>query len=312
MSTAHPTWEESRTSPAIQATQPAWLDRTVYPFQSRYLTLDGHRIHYIDQGSGPLLLFLHANPLWSFQYRHIIKALQVRFRCIALDYPGFGLSKPRPGFVTTLAAHSLLIEHFIQALDLHEITLVAHDASVSIGLGVVTRQPARFSNLIISNGFAWPLSDDPSINRFLKFVASPFFRFAIVNCNLLMRWTVANLKGLSETERRAYLAPHAGRDLRRHQHDFFRTIVGSDAYLQALKQQLPALAHFPVLLLFADNDPTYRAGWMQRYERIFPNHRSVRIEGSHHFPQEYNPGAMVKAIDSWWQLKVAAKEDGVR
>lgn len=301
MSTAQRTFEKPT---SLQTSQPAWLDKSVYPFQSRYLNLDGNRIHYIDEGSGPILLFLHANPLWSFQYRHIIAPLRSRFRCIALDYPGFGLSTARPDFKTTLEDNSKLVEQFIQALKLTDITLVAHDSSVSIGLGVAVRQPAWFRGLVISNGFAWPLSEDPSINGFIKIVASGFFRFMVINFNLLTRYTAANLK-ISKSEKRAYLMPFADKSVRRHQHDLFRSILNSQNYLLNLKNQLPTLRHLPVLLAFADSDPTYKAGWLQRYEGIFPNHQSVKIAGSHHFPQEYNPQAIVTAIQTWWDAKMA-------
>jgi haloalkane dehalogenase len=125
----------------------------------------------------------------------------------------------------------------------------------------------------------------------------------VVNFNLLLRYTVANL-GLSETEQRAYLMPFADRRRRRHQHDLFRSIVNSRDYLLDLKSRLPDMRNFPVLLAFADADPTYQAGWLERYQGIFPNHHSVRIEGSHHFPQEYNPEAMVRAIQDWWDAKM--------
>ena len=101
-----------------------------------------------------MLLFLHANPLWSYQYRKIIASLRGRFRCVALDYPGFGLSKARADYTTTLTANSTLVERFIQALDLTSITLAAHDSSVSIGLGVVARHPDWFHALVISNGIS--------------------------------------------------------------------------------------------------------------------------------------------------------------
>jgi haloalkane dehalogenase len=295
---------DSRTFSVSQAGQPDWLDKSAYSFQSRYLSLEGHRIHYIDEGSGPLLLFLHGNPLWSFQYRHLIAPLRKHFRCVALDYPGFGLSEARPGFTNTLTGNSTLVERFIQAQSLTDITLVVFDTSVSIGLGVVARRPEWFRALVISNGFAWPLTEDPSINRFIQIVASGFFRFMVVNFNLLLRYTVANLK-LSKSEQRAYLMPFADRRRRRHQHDLFRSVVNSGDYLFDLKSRLPDMRDFPVLLAFADNDPTYKAGWLERYEGIFPNHHSVRIEGSHHFPQEYKPEAMVKAIQDWWNEKMA-------
>ncbi|HLA43814.1 MAG TPA: alpha/beta fold hydrolase, partial [Aggregatilineales bacterium] len=219
MSTVQGYRAENRSFSITQAAHPDWLDKAVYPFQSRYMALDGHRIHYIDEGSGPILLFLHANPLWSFQYRHIIAPLREHFRCIALDYPGFGLSEAREGFITTLSGNSMLVEEFIKALDLKDLTLVAHDSSVSIGLGVVVRHPEWFRALIISNGFAWSLTEDPAINRFIKIVASPVFRFIVMNFNLLVRYTVANLDNLSTSEKRAYLTPFANKQRRRHQHD---------------------------------------------------------------------------------------------
>lgn len=293
-----------------QPAQPDWLDQTTYPFQSHYFSLDGHRIHYIDEGSGPLLLFLHGNPLWSFQYRHIIPPLQKQFRCIAMDYPGFGLSEARPGFTNTIMGNSALVERFIQALALSDITLVVFDVSVSIGLGIVARRPEWFRALVISNGFAWPLTEDPAINNFIRIVASPFFRFLVVNFNLLLRYTVSGLdrqskSRLSKSEQAAYLMPFADRRKRHHQHDLFRSIVNSHDYLLDLKNRLPELHHFPVLLAFADGDPTYKAGWLQRYEGIFPDHTSVRIEGSHHFPQEYDPNAVVRAIQGWWDDEMA-------
>jgi haloalkane dehalogenase len=271
--------------------------------------LDGHRIHYIDEGRGPLLLFLHGNPLWSFQYRNIITPLRKQFRCIALDYPGFGLSEARLDFTNTLTSNSTLVERFIRDLDLTNIILVVFDTSVSIGLGVVTRHPEWFHALVISNGFAWPLTEDPGINRFIRIVASPFFRFLVVNFNLLLRYTVSGLdkqskSRLSKAEQRAYLMPFADRRRRNHQHDLFRSIVNSHDCLLDLENRLPELRQFPVLLAFADGDPTFNAGWLQRYQGIFPDHTSVRIEGSHHFPHEYDPEAMVRAIQDWWDQKM--------
>ena len=45
-----------------------------------------------DVDEEDVLLLLHGNPTWSFLYRHVIGRLRHRFRCIALDFPGFGLS----------------------------------------------------------------------------------------------------------------------------------------------------------------------------------------------------------------------------
>lgn len=77
---------------------PNWLDHDYSLSPSRFARIDGNTVHYIDEGTGPVLPLLHGNPTWPFLYRHIVCNLSSHFRCIALDYPGFGLSTARPGY----------------------------------------------------------------------------------------------------------------------------------------------------------------------------------------------------------------------
>ena len=69
-------------------TRPPWVPDDLYPFEDRWIDVDGARIHLVDEGDGPPLLFLHGNPTWSFLYRDVIRGLRDRFRCLALDHPG--------------------------------------------------------------------------------------------------------------------------------------------------------------------------------------------------------------------------------
>src|SRR3989442_1715498 len=59
-------------------------DGSLYPFESRWFDSSVGRVHYIDEGAGPLLLLCHGAPTWSFLYRHIVKDLRDRYRCIAV------------------------------------------------------------------------------------------------------------------------------------------------------------------------------------------------------------------------------------
>jgi len=52
-----------------------WLDISVYPFSSNYFDINGHQLHYIDEGQGDPMLFVHGTPSWSFDFRNIIKKL---------------------------------------------------------------------------------------------------------------------------------------------------------------------------------------------------------------------------------------------
>ena len=73
--------------------RPDWVSDTLFPFESRFFdTPDGQRMHYVDEGSGAPIVFVHGNPAWSFEFRQLIEGLRSEYRCIAPDHIGFGLS----------------------------------------------------------------------------------------------------------------------------------------------------------------------------------------------------------------------------
>ena len=89
--------------------RPDWFDESLYPFASRFAEVEGARVHYLDEGTGPVLLMLHGNPTWSFLYRKLVVGLRDQFRCIAVDYPGFGLSTAPTGYGFTAAEHAKVV-----------------------------------------------------------------------------------------------------------------------------------------------------------------------------------------------------------
>jgi haloalkane dehalogenase len=93
--------------------------REIYPFKSKWIEIDGRRIHYVDEGQvkdRPVIL-LHGNPTWSFLYREIIPVIRPYCRAIAPDYVGMGLSdKPLDERWYTLENHTEVIWQFIERL----------------------------------------------------------------------------------------------------------------------------------------------------------------------------------------------------
>ena len=75
---------------ATTVTRPEWLPHSEYPFHLRSLKLGDNTVTYIDEGEGPALLFVHTG-MWSFIFRDVITRLRDDFRCITLDFPGYGL-----------------------------------------------------------------------------------------------------------------------------------------------------------------------------------------------------------------------------
>ncbi len=295
---------------AFPTARPPWLDERLYPFESHFVGVEGNRIHYIDAGSGPVLLFLHPGVGWSFTFRDVITELRDHFRCIALDLPGYGLSPARPSFWHTLTGDSRLLERFIETLGLSDVTLFGQDITGSVALGVVARRPERFRAVIVGPGFAWPLDEYPGIERMVRLVGSPAARQLGVSTNFFLEYylsaiTKASGEHFSAAEKRAYRGPMADRSVRRFPHDLFASAVRSRDYLDDLERRLSALDTLPALLLFGETDRLVKLGWLERFERIFARHRSVVLMGAHHFPQEYDASAVASEIRDWWSDVVA-------
>ena len=309
MSTTHHLSDHQGTLKQEVIQRPAWLDSELYPFQSRFVEIEGNRIHYIDEGSGPVLFLLHPSIGWSFMYADIIKELRTRLRCIALDLPGFGLSPAVPGYHHTLTNDSRLIERFIQALGLTGVTLLAHDITGSVGLGVVARRPEWFRAVIILPGFVWPLEEYPRVYRMVQLIGSPLFRELSVHFNLLLEYTLKSLKKkpnqpFSAQEKRAYRAPMADHMARSYPSDLFKSAVRSHDYLADLEQRLLTLKEMPALLIFGETDGLVKLGWLTRFEQMFPRHRSIVMQGCHHFPQVYDAPGVAAAIRSFWDEEI--------
>src|SRR5262245_47334399 len=129
--------------------KPSWIHDQNYPFQGRSMEIDGCLVHYLDEGSGPVLLMLHGNPFWSFAYRDIILRLRDCFRCLAPDFPGFGLSSAAKGYDFRPISQARVIDELLTRLDIREWTLLCNDWGGPIGLSVAGRQADRVKALVI-------------------------------------------------------------------------------------------------------------------------------------------------------------------
>jgi pimeloyl-ACP methyl ester carboxylesterase len=113
---------------------------------------------------------------WSFMFRDVILRLRRQFRCLTFDFPGSGLSPDAPGCDHSVRANAQILDGFIDAVDLQDVTMVVHDVGGPLGFLVATRRPERFRALVISNAFGWPLAGYRAVRRTLKVVGQPAIR----------------------------------------------------------------------------------------------------------------------------------------
>ncbi len=265
--------------------------RSLYPFQSHWLTLDGHRYHYLDEGSGPVLLLVHGNPTWSFYWRELVKGLRTTCRVIVPDHIGCGLSdKPGPkDYSYRLAQRVRDLGRLIRQLDLREITLVAHDWGGAIGMGAAVAAPDRFSRFVLMNTAAFLAKRCP--RRILACRLPVAGQLAIQGLNLFsraaVRMAMAKHERMTPAIRAGFLAPYGSWGDRTAVYRFVLDIPLSPSHpsyetLHEIESGLAQFRDHPVCLIWGMRDWCFPAEFLDRFVGIFPQAEVHRFEGAGH------------------------------
>jgi haloalkane dehalogenase len=264
----------------------------LYPFESRWLDSSAGRLHYIDEGSGTPLLLLHGNPSWSFLYRHIVRELRDRFRCIAVDYPGFGLSERPAGYGYTPAEHARVVGELVDALDLDGFVLMGHDWGGPIGLSLATERADRVAGLVLGNTWFW--RSEARARVFSAVMSSPPLQWAILHRNFFVERLMfpSIVRDLSAEELEHYRAVQPTAELRVGVAQFPRQIVAAEPWLQQLSREVPGkLGTKRTLLTIPLRDPAWRAqDVLPRMRATFADARVVELpEANHYFQEDASP-----------------------
>lgn len=280
---------------------PHWLDTTEYPFASKFSTVNGHKLHYIDEGEGPTILFVHGTPSWSFDYRNVVKELSKNNRCIAVDHIGFGLSDKPEEYDYSTANHSRTLERFALSMDLRDITLVVHDFGGPIGLNFALQHPYRIKNMVILNSWLWSADGEPDFIRLKKVLKSPLLPFLYKRLNVSPLFILPASFGdhkLSSKLRRQYTAPFGNGKQRNGPLAFARSLLNDQAWFESLWQQKHVIASKPTTFVWGMKDKVIGHSHLEKFHKGFPNSKVIEVATAGHFPQEEQPGIVAEAIKS--------------
>jgi len=264
--------------------------RTEYPFASHYHDLGGVRYHYVDEGAGEPVLFVHGNPTWSFAWRHFVRELSATHRALAVDHVGCGLSDKPADYPYTLAQHIANLESFVTGLDLRNVTLVAHDWGGAIGLGVAARQQERFARIVLMNTAAFRSKRIPwriAVCRIPLLGALAVRGFnAFARAALVM--AVEKGERMTPAVRAGYLAPYDSWGHRVAVLRFVQDIPlnsGHPSYqtLVEVEQGLERLQGTPMLLAWGERDWCFTPAFRREFERRFPRAESLPIADAGHY-----------------------------
>ncbi len=274
-------------------------DKSLYPFESRWFDSSAGRMHYIDEGSGPTILFCHGSPTWSFLYRHIVTELRDRYRCVAVDYPGFGLSERPSDFGYTVAELTAVLGELIDHLRLDEFIVMGQDWGGPIGLGAAAARADRVRGIVLGNTVFWPI-EAMANKAFSAIMSSRPMRRRILEQNFLIERVLLSELGrtLTATEAEHYRAVQPTAAARRGLAVMPREIRAATPLLERLSRDVPTLlGDKPTLLVWGMRDPVFRAkACIPRMRTAFTDVETVELPRARHFIQEHAPHEIATAI----------------
>jgi haloalkane dehalogenase len=279
---------------------PGWLDTTEYPFNPNYLSLPMGQMHYVDEGQGRPIVFLHGNPGWSFEYRAAIKEMSKTNRCIAPDHIGFGLSDKPYEWSYFPQHHAENFAALMAALDLDDITLVVNDWGGPIGMAYAIAHPQKIRRLVILNTWMWSVEDDPYYQKFSGFMGGLVGRFLIRYFNffgkVVVRQALGDKKKLSKHIHQQIYRPLATAKNRKGCWTFPRHIIASSKWLDSLWQQRDKIKDKPAAIIWGMKDIAFREQELTVWENLMTHKKVIRLPEVGHYPQEEDTDTFITAL----------------
>ena len=284
-----------------------------FSFEAHYVQVKGSRMHYVDEGEGDPILFLHGNPTSSYLWRNIIPYATLHGRTIALDLIGMGKSG-KPDIDYRFENHAEYLEAFIDELKLTNITLVVHDWGSALGMDFARRNPERVKGIVFMEAIVPPAMPIPSYEamggggEFFRNVRTPGVgEEMILQNNMFVEVVLPDMgtvRTLTDVERRAYRAPYPTPESRKPTLVWPREVPIADepADVLAIVERNGAWLHetsIPKLMFYADpgafGGPEVAAYFAENLKNIETNY----VGPGYHYIQEDHPHMIGRELADW-------------
>ena len=283
-----------------------------FPFESKFLEVRGSKMHYVEQGEGDPILFLHGNPTSSYLWRNVIPHVSGQGRCIAPDLIGMGKSD-KPDLEYRFFEHANYVEDFIGALELSNITLVIHDWGSGLGFHYAALHPDKIKAIAFMEAIVLPV---PSWDTFPSDFKEIFQSFRtdkvgwdlIVNKNFFVEKILPSgvVRELTEEEmnvyREPYLEPATRKPLWCWPNEIPIEGEPSDVNEAVLKYNAKLVEwSIPKLLFYAEPGALLPKPAVEWCEVNLKNLTSINLGKGRHYLQEDYPHAIGEGLAEWYR-----------
>jgi len=287
-----------------------------FPYRPNYINVHGSQIHYVDEGSGDPILFLHGNPTSSYLWRNIIPHLTSLGRCIAPDLIGMGRSD-KPVLEYRFVDHVKYLEGFIDKLELQNLTMVIHDWGSALGFHYARRHEHNVKGMAFMEAILmpWPTWDMvfshlPDVKKVFQGFRTPEVGWdMIVNKNMFIEQILPKggvVRQLTEEEMQHYRQPFTNPASRK---PIWRwpneiPIEGTPADVTEIVQtynQWLQHAKLPKLLFYATPGALLPATMVEWCRQNLKNLKTVDLGPGSHYLQEDHPHLIGSELANWYR-----------
>lgn len=267
-----------------------WLNTNEYPFKHHYFNVNDTTMHYVDEGEGEVILFVHGTPSWSFEFRNVIKFLSKKYRCIAIDHIGFGLSEKPAKYDYTVQNHTASLLKLITHLQLNQFTMLVHDFGGIIGLAAAEQIPEKIKGLVMLNTWCRSIQDEPEYKKMKMILGSPLmpllYRYLNFSAKYILPAAFGERSRLTPEIHQHFLRPFSKASERNGTIAFAKSLLRDQDYYASIGKKLTILKEKPVLIIWGMKDEFITEKHLLWMQEQFPGSKVVRYDDAGHFVLE--------------------------
>ncbi len=277
-----------------------WLNVVEYPFVTRHHATSDGWMSYVDEGSGRPIVFVHGSPLWSFCWRKLIREFRPRYRCVAPDLLGFGLSDKPEEADYSPPAHRRRFGEFMDTLGLDDVTLVVHDFGGPIGLNWAMDNPHRVREVVIFNSWMWSLREDKVARHLYRLFGSRinrwYYRVLPAGPSFFLPVLFADRYRVPRFTREQYLMPFVRQRERQGPYTAAEDLLRYSPWYQRQWERVGELRQFATLLVWGMEDLSLGEEALDHWREALPEARTSMLHRAARYAMDDAPMATAEAF----------------
>jgi len=258
-------------------------------------------LYYVDEGTGPIVVFVHGTPTNSDEYEQVIKHLKKDYRCICIDHLGFGRSsKPKDGDYS-IEAHTDRLSFLLKHLKIAQFHLVVHDFGGAIGLPLTLNDKFGITSLTLVNTWFWPLIESEPQMKGQQFLVSSgllpwLYRYLNFSPRVLYKMGWGKHSPFSNTNHGKYLDQFRSSKDRSGTLEFLKTLFDFKAPCWKKLDSLLKSNKSPTQIVWGCADKLISTNTLSRWKQILPLSKTIELQDVGHFVAEEAPELLVEAL----------------